>query len=434
MAGIPKNYRYAEFDKNRYYFGLYDNKGCDKTWMEILDEEKKNGAIGIINTSYFSLSTGDFQSATKIDGQWLHDPKWLIYGICINKDGYMSCGTYEDANAFSFTEGCPPQYINKAKSYNYTVYDTNGSTYIGFKEDGTICLLLCDKDNGISSKEADEVMLDAGCIHVIRMDGSWSSHGKLGYNEICSPSQYRYDRLYLIIYDKLYQAPRTNYKITLDCYGDFSPSEHPVTRKMVNKLQEIFNRQGIECMISTFEDNYNLDSNLRAKQSNTWKADISLSIDADLIDDSKARVTSSSAGANAGRNVMGACIIKALTEAGIDCKDEVTHDRQIIMLPKPNAIANFIRYNDPLMTTDNYIFEAAAEATVKGVCDYLDLEYIEPPETDKPTEDEEKTNFEMYQEAGIFSEGVQPTDAISYEEFADILAKLGLHPDSPADE
>lgn len=418
MAGIPKNYRYIELDQSRYYFDMYDNEDRKRTWMDILNEFRPKGAIGIINLSYFSLTNGSLQSAVKIHGKWKKDPKWEIYGICIDENGRMFAGTYKN-ESYSYTDGCPPQYVNGTKSYNYTKYGTNGNTYIGFKPDGTVCLMVCDKDNGQSSENADSIMLDAGCNTIIRMDGSWSSHGELGFNEVCSPSEYRYDRTYLIIYDRQAIIPRTNYKVTLDVYGDYSETQHPITWSIVRKLQEEFTRQGIESMISTYPDQFNLSSYLRADQSNTWKADVCLSIDADTIDGDKAKVISSSAGETAGRNIMAGNIIAELKNAGFSCNDTVTHNRSIIMLPNTNAKSNFIRYNEPLIETD-YIMKSAVIATVKGVCKYLNVDYIESEE------DKEPTLFEKYQNAGIISSDKSPDDAVTYEELVSIFDKLGF--------
>ena len=425
MAGIPKNYRYVELDQSRYYFDMYDNEKRNKTWMDILDEFRPKGAIGIMNLSYFSLSDGSLQSAVKIHGEWKKNPSWLSYGVCIDKNGRMYVDTYQ-SNPYSYTDACPSQYVNGEKSYNYTKFSTNGNTYIGFKPDGTICLMLCDKDNGQSSVNADTIMLDAGCNHIMRMDGSWSSHGQLGFNEICSPSEYRYDRLYLIIYDREAAMPRTKYKVTLDVYGDYSEDQHPLTWKIIRELQNEFTRQGIESMTSIYPDQFNLSSYLRAKQSNTWKADVCLSIDADFIDDDKAKVISSSAGETAGRNIMAGLIIEELKNAGFACNDTVTYNRSIIMLPNTNAKSNFIRYNDSLMETD-YIMQSAVEATVKGVCRYLNVEYIEKESED---EDIEPTLFERYQNAGIIPDNVDPTDVLTYEELISILDKLGITPSS----
>lgn len=416
---IIKNYRYAEFNPDDYYFDIIDNTDRSLTWMDILKNERSKGAVGIINLSYFSLGTGVLQSATKIHGEWLLNPSYQINGLCIDKNGRLFMDTNNCSSAYSYTEGCPPMYKNGTKDYNYKSFERNGSTHIGFKKDGTVCILLCDKDNGISSDDANQVLLDAGCIDILRMDGSWSSHGSLGLNEVCSPSEYRYDRLYLVIYKRGCTIMPTH-KITLDVYGNFPEEIHPMSWSMVRKLQSAFNRQNMEAMIDVFPENYSLKSELRAKQSNKWNADICLTIDADYIESEKARVTSSSAGSTAGRNILASKILASFKETGIDCNDTVTHDMNIVMLANTNAVANFIRYNDELLASE-YIMDAAVEATVKGVCDYLGVEYIEPPE-----EPVEKSSFEKLKDASIFPEDAKEDDELTYEELAEILNNLGF--------
>lgn len=417
---MAKNYRYMEFDQNLYHFDMIENTAMTKTWMDILEEEKSKRAVAIVNLSYFSLTDGSLQSATKIHGTWKKSPSYQINGLCIDQNGRLFVDNTYCEDAYSFTEGCPPMYTNGNKDYAYNTFPTNGATHIGVKEDGTVCILVCDKDRGISSTNANQIMLDAGCVDVLRMDGSWSSHGSLGVNEVCSPSQYRYDRLYLVVYkNDTIQLMNYTHKVTLDVYGDYSQATHPVSWEVVTRMQAALNRNGIEAMFSNYPEVEVFNSALRAKQSNTWKADICLSIDADLIDGNKAKIISSAAGTTAGRNIMAGEIISALKMYDIPCNDAVTHDKNIIMLASTNATANFIRYNNSAMASNEEVMDTIVEATVEGICNYLGKDYIAPSNTIEDLVEELK-------DSGIYPQDVTKDTQVTYGALTNVLEALGL--------
>ena len=344
-------YNIKEYPQDRYYFDMYDNTNRDKNWMTILKEHMigpKGGAIaGIVNLSYFSLTDGSLQSAVKLHGEWLKDYQYTsLAGIGIDTDGKMK-PAYPVDDVYSFTDGCPPMYMYGNKTDNYGQYASNGYTGIAIKSDlSSVCIIQADKDQGITSEEANQIFLDKGYTSIFRMDGSYSSHGRLEMGKVCSPSQYRVDRLYLLIYDREASAVRDEYfRVTLDPYGNFSPTSHPKTWEMINILQSRFIEQNIDCMISTFPDNYNLDSRIRAKQSNTWLANICLSIDA--------------------------------FKKGNYSTNDLSHDSAIMMLSYTTAVANFIRFNQSNMTTE--VMHDLSNIIVETVCNYLGIDYICPP-------------------------------------------------------
>ena len=394
-------YNIKEYPQDRYYFDMYDNTNRDKNWMTILKEHMigpKGGAIaGIVNLSYFSLTDGSLQSAVKLHGEWLKDYQYTgLAGIGIDTDGRMK-PVYPVDDVYSFTDGCPPMYMYGNTTDNYGQYASNGYTGIAIKSDlSSVCIIQADKDQGITSEEANQIFLDKGYNSIFRMDGSYSSHGRLEMGEVCSPSQYRVDRLYLLIYDREASAVRDEYfRVTLDPYGNFSPTSHPKTWEMINILQSRFIEQNIDCMISTFPDNYNLDSRIRAKQSNTWLANICLSIDADQID-SKTSITASnningisvvtsSAGSTAGRNILANAFIDAFKNGNYSAND-LSHDSAIMMLSYTTAVANFIRFNQSNMTTE--VMHDLSNIIVETVCNYLGIDYICPP-NDGDIEDED---------------------------------------------
>ena len=189
-------YQIAEFPQDRYRFRLYDN-GSRLTWQQI---QAQQGCVAILNLAYFSLTTYAYQSAVMIGGTWLCSPAWHAYGLCIDKDGYLTAGT-EDEAVCDYAIGCPAVLVNGRRQSD-EVYAKNGATYTGIKADGTVVALLAGKDDGLSSARAEEIMLSRGCVSVFRWDGSWSSQGTLGPGKEVQPSQSRICRSWLLIFEK----------------------------------------------------------------------------------------------------------------------------------------------------------------------------------------------------------------------------------------
>lgn len=186
------------FPQEHYRFALYDNKN-KLTWQEI--KSAHSGCVAIMNTAYFGLTTYDVQSHTMVSGQWLMEPKYHEYGLCINQDGRLTVD-YEDKAVWNYTVGLPPLYINGTKYYAYQEEARNGISFAGVGPDGTVHLLLSSKDEGLTSREACDLLLAKGCVHILRFDGSWSSQGTLGPGMDVDPSQERKARIYLLVFAK----------------------------------------------------------------------------------------------------------------------------------------------------------------------------------------------------------------------------------------
>lgn len=209
MAGT---YYLAEVPQNSYRFKLYDN--IERlTWQEI---RAKTGCDKLVPLAYFNLLTFKTDSATMIDGKWIEPPQWHEFGICIDYDGRLTLGTELDATC-DYAVALPPMVYNGQKYASAKYYSTNGCTAVGIKADGTVVLLLCGKEvytttvdgvkteiitNGLTSNEMVAALVNAGCIHVLRYDGSWTSQGDLGNGVTVQPSQKRIARNYLLVFHR----------------------------------------------------------------------------------------------------------------------------------------------------------------------------------------------------------------------------------------
>ena len=434
-----KVYQINEFPNSRYKFDIIDNardgKNCVDTWKTIFEREKSKGAVGIINLGYFGLSGGGYASGCKIHGTWMCKPQYTAYGICIDEEGNAFLGNGDESNAYSYAEAVPTYLVNGVEYSRDQTWTRNGTTTLGFKGSNLVCM-LCDKDNGQSTEEQIEAMEDYGCQTILRMDGSWSSHGVLGYGHVCQPSQMRKDRNYLVIYDKEYEAPMSDKKLFLDPYGNGSEEE---TFAICDKIKYYLEKyEGVEVMISRYRDNPELDSSLRADQCNQWGADLvySINVNASGEVDGLAAAWSNKPTSNA--YLFAKKIIANMKETGMTVSDEPALLADDPILRETTACAALA-----LFTGDNST-EAkrfnAVKVSIKSICEELGITYntLPEPEADPEPEpeepvyeddpfneysDEERETFQNLKKMGIIDASAKMGEVVRYGDLATILAK-----------
>lgn len=449
----PKVYQIAEFPNSRYKFDIYD-ANCSEAWMDILANEKANGAIGIINLGYFGLDGGGWASGCKIHGEWMCKQTYTAYGICIDKDGNAFIGTGDEDNAYSYAEAVPAYMVNGTEMNTDQYWANNGTTTLGFKDGNLVCM-LCDKDNGQNSSEQIAAMKEYGCTDILRMDGSWSSHGCLGFGHSVQPSQMRKDRSYLIIYDKQYTAPRTSKKVTIDPHGTGDAEKFANTFAICDEIKKALEEtEGIECMISRYRDNADLDETLRAGQSDCWKANLIYSIDVDQTSDTGCTAYACSSSSTSKSNMFANYILSLMKEAGLQTTDTVKVSTTDVMLAKSYACAGLAMFVGDYSTEK--LRWKAVEISVKAICNQLGVEYIPIPELDNeeilPEPDTSaveydpfnmypdeylRTQFQAFIKAGIFSEGVKMGEIVRYGDLTKallVIIKAIADGDSAKDE
>ena len=432
----PKVYQIAEFPNSRYKFDIIDNsengKACTKTWKQIFEEEKSKGAIGILNLGYFNMTTGAYSSGIKIHGEWLCKPDYTAYGICIDKDGNAFVGTGQEDNAYSYSEALPTFSMNGKASNRDQTWSSNGTTTIGFK-DGNIVCMLCDKDNGQSSAEQISAMEEYGCQTIFRYDGSWSSHGVLGFGKVVQPSQMRKDRPYLVIYDKEYEAPMSNKKLTLDPYGTKNDANTFAICDELKSYLETY--EEIEVMISRYRDNYTLDPSLRADQSNQWGADLVFSINVDGTGDVDGMTAAWTSNQTSAAYKFANQILQKMKDAGMNVVSVPTTMADDPILRETSACAALAVFIGDYSTEVNRF--KAIKICVKAICEQLGVTYNELPELevepetpkdpDDPNNDyteEERVIFRDLKSKGYIPENAKMGEVVRYGELASILSKV----------
>lgn len=307
------------FSQEDYYFDIYINdKANKKTWVEILND---TGAYGICNLGYFSLSNFSLQSNLKYRGNWLCGPQYSEYGIAIDKDGKMTCeantldsNLVPTDNLYSYTCGLPC-LMRDGEIINTAYTAKNGCTMIGFDRDNNVSIVMSDKDYGLDTNEAVDILKRLyNCTDILRMDGSWSTNGIIDHFTAVQPNTYRYDKVYLLIYAKTRKHSLKNI-VTID-------TPDVLENKVVTTGLAAMLNSKTNGVISPLFNQYNnaivdLSPEVRALRSNNTGAKLFISVaykgTSDTID---VACTTSSAGDTAARNVLAKLIETSYSEAG----------------------------------------------------------------------------------------------------------------------
>lgn len=189
-------YKISKFPQSKYRFQLYDNKNR-LTWQQI---KQKTGCCALCNLWFFSMLNYTQQAAVMLEGEWARTPEYDWPGICIDKNGHVTTGGTADA-VWDYAASVQADYIGGQRT-NVTPWGANGVTYTGLTAQGDVVVLLCSRDTPMDSREAVSAMLEAGCVDILRWDGSWSSQGSLGPGMDVQPSQTRICRGYLLVYKR----------------------------------------------------------------------------------------------------------------------------------------------------------------------------------------------------------------------------------------
>lgn len=400
-------YQIESYPQDKYKFKIYINNG-KKSWQQI---KKETGCYAIINLEYYNMDTFSPDTALMSGGKWLSEPKYLEYGICIDKNGLMKVGTNKEA-IFDYAVAVPAMYyngkINNEKYFNNTE-DKNGATSIGFLKDGTPVLFLCARDdinpsNKMSSNEVCKAMISYGCTTILRYDGSWSSQGDLGNGKVVDPAQERIVHNYLLVFkkDSIETQPK-KYTICLDP-GHFSEStnqspdglykEYEFAWNLAQRQKKLLQDNGFNVVLtrdSITSPNKTLTE--RAKVSNDAKADLAVS---NHTNSSAGNGWSNAVGLEiytskkddkAARNIVANLMVDEFKASGITLRNPTLKHEEFTFLMLTYAPAVLVEYGFhtnkeevKLLMTPEYR-DKLAEASVKAICKYFNVIYKAPGNT-----------------------------------------------------
>ncbi|MFR1050255.1 MAG: N-acetylmuramoyl-L-alanine amidase family protein [Lachnospirales bacterium] len=394
----------ALYSQDKYRFELYDNTRR-LTRQQI---QKETGCYALVNLWLFSLADQpkcgvkywDHQNGgVMLRGKWEYE-KYDYPGICIDKDGRLTTGGKSDA-AWDYAACANAGYIG-GKRGAVTPYPRNGLTYTGLTPTGDVVILLATKDTPMTGDEAMEALHNAGCVDILRWDGSWSSQGYLGPGMDAQPSQKRLVRGYLLIYkrdDQNKEDKPVGKKVCLDPgHGpdtvngspDGTYKEREFTWDMYRRLRPLLEAQGVE-VICTRAENEKPSLTARAAVSNKAGADLFVSLHSNASGNGWTApkgfvIYTSVAGDSAGRNKAAKAILVRMKEAGVTLFGSgLEHNPEYTVLRATTAPAMIVEHGfhtnreDTALLKDSAYRGRLARAEARGICDYLGVAWKDGP-------------------------------------------------------
>lgn len=445
----------AIYPQDRYSFALYDN-ARRLTRQQIQSE---TGCYALINLWLFSLADQpkygvkywDHQNGgVMLRGNWAYE-KYDYPGICIDKDGHLTTGGKSDA-VWDYAACAQVEYL-RGLSKTSTAYARNGLTYTGLTAAGDVVVLLATNDTPMTGAQATAELLKAGCVDILRWDGSWSSQGYLGPGMDIQPSQKRLVRGYLLIYKRddndKEDKPVSKHLVCLDPgHGpdtvngspDGTYKEKEFTWDMYKRLRPLLEANGIE-VICTRAENEKPSLTARAAVSNKAGADLFVSLHSNASGDGGwtaprgLMIYTSVAGDSAGRNRAAKAILARMRKAGVTLFGSgLEHNPEYTVLRTTTAPAMIVEHGfhtnreDTALLKDSAYRDKLAEAECRGICDYLGVAWKGGQAEGKPADAPAAWAAEAWRKAkdkGIM-DGTRPAEGVTRQELAVVLDRLGL--------
>ena len=339
--------------------------------------------------------------------------------------------------------------------YNRDVGGSRPRTAIGLK-DGALCLYCTD--SGRTPEELQAELLALGWESSVMLDGGGSSQCDLAGKRIVSSRKVHN----LILVYKRKRAPSepddsdkedkpmsTKYTVCLDPgHGpdtvngspDGSYKEREFAWDMYTRIRPLLERHGVNVICTRTEDT-KPSLTARCEVSNQAGADLFVSLHSNADGGSgwgTARgllVYTSSGPMTAKRNVAATAIVNRAHEAGVLLHGSgVAHQIEYTVLAKTDAPAVLIEYGfhtnqeDIGLLKDSSYRDKLAEATAKGVCDFLGIDWTAESGgdgTDIPAADWAAEAWQKAKSNGIM-DGTRPTEPITRQELALVLDRLNL--------
>lgn len=394
-----------EFPNETNRFEIFVNTES-LSWRQIKEKTK---CKAIINLGYFHLGTFTPCSGLIVNEKVVAAPEYHSYGVCIDKNGVLTFNTEDsDVAKVNYRVAVPCMWL-KGERVSHEFFDTNGTTMVGFKSNGTPVFLICGRDdgvnksveNGLTSTEGVNILRNLGCSTVLRYDGSWSTQGYLGPDKEVQPTERRDDYDYLLVYERNPSMP----KIVLDpghslqtpgkCSPDGVYHEQEFALDMALRMEEILKNHEVEVTLTrstgdSITGGYSsAESNARVKLANNI-TDLSLYVSLHSNAEStwgSAKgwsIMTSAKDDTAERNKAAKAIKARVEEAGITLrKYPFTYNLSIIVLRKTDAPAVLIEHGFhtnkeelELLKSSEYR-QKLAVAECKGILDYLGITYKE---------------------------------------------------------
>lgn len=221
---------------------------------------------------------------------------------------------------------------------------------------------------------------------------------------------------------------------TVNGSPDGTYKEREFAWDMGQRVKALLEAQGVSVVVTRREDN-KPSLTERAAVSNAARADCLVSLHTNAEGGSgwgSARglmVYTSAGPTNAPRNVLARDIIDRMQEAGVLVRSTpIVHDMSLTVLVKANAPACLIEYGfhtsreDAALLKDSTYRDKLAEATARGICDWLGVAWAEQEKPQQPAEWYAEAQA-WVKDMGI-ADGTRPLDGVTRAEVWVMLQRL----------
>ena len=392
----------------------------------------------------------------KADGKWISSQPWSSYGYAWDTGPDITLTLDRDArdNFWSTTCLIGPNGPIEKPSYDKTGQGgKRGRAGMGMRPG---YLRLYASQDGTADARTPEALRDDmaadGCTSFVMGDGGGSAQCWLDGQTIHGDG--RKCHSYIIVYTKKEPAetppekedkPVSKPIVCLDpghgpgCVNgslDGSYKEREFTWDLYTRLRPLLEVQGIT-VVSTREVESDYPGlSARASVSNRAGADLFVSLHSNAAGSSaRGFVAFTSAPPDtAARNKLAAAIIGRIRAAGVVIWGSGLAHELYTVLASTTAPAVLLEYGfhtndqDVALLKDGSYRDKLAQATCAGICDYLGLAVKEPDgESGQPNEPDSwaEEAWSKAAAAGVF-DGTRPRDALTRQEAAVVLNRLGL--------
>ena len=421
---------------------------CRKTLSQVKAETK---AHYVLNGGMWNPD-GTPCPLLKVGGAMLSGTPWRPMGYAWDKgpDIHMTSGYEGAANFIAVTALISSGKPVDKPSYGSAQGGKRGRSAIGLR--GGSLALYCSGD-GTGDAATPETLRDElaglGWASAVMLDGGGSSQCDFGGERITAS---RKVHNWICVYLKQAEQtppeeedkPMSKHTVCLDPgHGpgnvngspDGTYKEWEFTWNMAQRVKVLLKAQGVGVVLTKTADNYPSLTE-RANISNKATPGCFVSIHTNAYGEdgwssaSGLEIYTSAGPMTAKRNVLASDLVNAFHAAGVSLRSEPIKHKMYTVLAKTDAPACLIEYGfhtnkaDVEYLKDTKYRDKLAEATAKGICTYLNVNW----KKDEPVSDWEQERDEAWQaakEAGIL-DGTRPEDSVTRQELAVVLDRLNL--------
>ena len=420
---------------------------CRKTLSQVKAETK---AHYVLNGGMWNPD-GSACPLLKVGGVMRSGTPWRAIGYAWDKgpDIHMT-SEYEGADNFIAVTALVASGKPVGKpSYGSAQGGKRGRSAIGLR--GGSLALYCSSDgtDAATPEALRDELAGLGWSSAVMLDGGGSSQCDFGGERITAS---RKVHNWICVYLK--QAgqappeqedkPMSKHTVCLDPgHGpgnvngspDGTYKEWEFTWDIAQRVKPLLEAQGVGVVLTKTADNYPSLTE-RAETSNKAQPDCFVSIHTNAAGEggwssaSGLEIYTSAGPMPAQRNVLASGLVNAFHAAGVTLRSEPIKHEMYTVLAKTDAPACLIEYGfhtnkaDVEYLKDTKYRDKLAEATAKGICTYLNVNW----KKDEPVSDWEQERDEAWQaakEAGIL-DGTRPEDSVTRQELAVVLDRLNL--------